>query len=111
MISNLHQELDYLIVRMRMDPNVHWWDDFKLITLFMGSNDACLGCEPVSGHTYLSPDAYEAIIRGILEKIRVSIPRVIVNIMAGFNVSQVWDLTHRDSYCKALRNTGLVFEW
>ncbi|TPX71932.1 hypothetical protein SpCBS45565_g00917 [Spizellomyces sp. 'palustris'] len=110
MASNLEYELTYLITRLRTEQAVDFENDFKLITIFIGNNDACFGCEPFSGHTYLSPELFEMAIRALLEKIHLNVPRAVVNLMMGFNVSQVWDLTHDDPYCSKLRNSGLVFE-
>ncbi|KAJ3161359.1 hypothetical protein HDU86_007141 [Geranomyces michiganensis] len=110
MVPNLHAELQHLIRVMKTDSQIDFENDFKLLTIFIGNNDACLGCLPVSAVTWLSPQAYELALRAILDRIRASIPRVVVNIMQGFNVSQVWDVTRRDGYCETLRNGGAVFE-
>ncbi|KAI8914876.1 hypothetical protein DFJ77DRAFT_431143 [Powellomyces hirtus] len=110
MIPNLIAELEHLIRAMKSDSDINWASDFKLLTIFIGNNDACLGCAPGSGSTYLSPAAYEATMRSLLERIQTAIPRVVVNIMMGFNVSQVYDLTVEDPYCQGLRRAGTVFE-
>ncbi|KAJ3287258.1 hypothetical protein HK104_008701 [Borealophlyctis nickersoniae] len=110
MVFNLIHELDYLISQMKATPGVDFDNDFKLLTLFIGSNDVCLGCSPGVIPTLPSPDTYEALMRAVLERIRKSIPRVIVNVLMNFNVSQVYDLTYKDPWCATLRNTGLTFE-
>ncbi|KAI8996700.1 hypothetical protein BC832DRAFT_535370 [Gaertneriomyces semiglobifer] len=109
-VMNLSHELDYLIKMMKRSRKIDFQNDFKLLTLFIGSNDACLGCGVLSHYMYLSPDAYELQMRGLLLRIKASIPNVVVNILTQFNVSQVYDLTHNDPYCEMARNTGLVFE-
>ncbi|KAI9199456.1 SGNH hydrolase-type esterase domain-containing protein [Polychytrium aggregatum] len=110
MVMNLHQELDHLIQEMEHNDDIDMDHDFKLLNIFIGSNDACFGCDLASETTWLSPAVYEEHMRALLGKIRRKIPRTIVNIVQQFNISQVWDLTHGNDYCNQLRDEGRTFE-
>ncbi|KAI9203298.1 GDSL-like Lipase/Acylhydrolase-domain-containing protein [Polychytrium aggregatum] len=110
MALNLQHELNYLINEMQQNSQVDMKNDFKLLNIFIGNNDACSGCDPISGSLWLSPDVFESAIRDILSQIQANIPRTVVNIVQQFNISQVWDLTHNDSYCSTIRSEGLTFE-
>ncbi|KAJ3300616.1 hypothetical protein HK104_009273 [Borealophlyctis nickersoniae] len=107
-IINLQKELDWLVWQMRQKKGIDFQNDYKLLNIFIGSNDACLGCHPVP--LYPSPDTFETLMRSLFEDIRQRVPRVVVNIMQQFNVSQVYDLTHKDPWCAGLRNAGLILE-
>eukprot|EP00842_Homolaphlyctis_polyrhiza_P006609 jgi/Hompol1/694/HPOL_004602-RA len=109
-VLTLDHEIDYLLDQLRDMEGIDYAQDFKLITLFIGNNDVCLGCSPFGFDRSLTPDAFEVNMRSVLERLRTNIPRVIVNVLLQFNVSQVWDLTHNDKECQLLRASGMVFE-
>ncbi|KAL2911598.1 hypothetical protein HK105_208937 [Polyrhizophydium stewartii] len=109
-VPTLPHELDYVVDQMRRDPGIDFDRDFKLLTLFIGSNDVCIGCSTLGLDGALSPDVFESHMRQLFESMRQSIPRLVVNVLLQFNVSQVWDATHDDLRCSMLRSSGLVFE-
>ncbi|KAJ3287273.1 hypothetical protein HK104_008676 [Borealophlyctis nickersoniae] len=108
LVSNVAGEVDYLVKQMKTKSEINFEKDWKLINLMISANDACLGCTALTPSPH--PDKYEMLMRGVITKIRTRIPRVVVNVIQHFNVSQVWDLTHKDPWCSGLRNIGLVFE-
>jgi phospholipase B1, membrane-associated len=108
LVGNLKHEIGYLTRMMEENPDIDMANDFKLLNLFIGSNDLCASCIPFAG--MLSPDAFERHIVEILAELESKIPCLVVNIMMQFNVSQIWDLTKDDEYCQTLQNSGTVFE-
>lgn len=58
----------------------------------------------------LSPDAFEEKMRSVFVQLKETIPRLVVNVILQFNVSQIYDLTSEDEYCQRLRRYGTVFE-
>ncbi|KAI9094665.1 hypothetical protein DFS34DRAFT_651907 [Phlyctochytrium arcticum] len=102
--SNIQYELSYLITRMKTDPSIDYERDFKLINVFMGNNDACLKCLTPGIKVY-----YMSLLTHLLTEIRASVPNVVVNLMMGFNVSQVYDATVDEPYCDRLRKFGRPF--
>ncbi|KAI8929574.1 hypothetical protein BC831DRAFT_274909 [Entophlyctis helioformis] len=109
-VPTLFHEINYLVKQMETDPVIDFEHDFKLLTLFIGSNDVCLGCIRGGIDGMLSPEAFELHMRQVLDTLRSRVPRLVVNILMQFNVSQVWDATHKDTRCTLLRTSGLVFE-
>ncbi|KAI8908993.1 hypothetical protein EDD86DRAFT_191129 [Gorgonomyces haynaldii] len=107
---NLDNQVDWLMGEMYWNNKVDWNNDYKLIHLLIGANDLCLGCDPILGNTVLSADGFENEIRKVVYKIKSRIPKVILNVKNIFNVSQVWDLTKDEPYCKTLRALGLQLE-
>ncbi|KAI9032398.1 hypothetical protein DFJ74DRAFT_654305 [Hyaloraphidium curvatum] len=102
--GNINTELDYLIPAIRMDHDVDVDRDWKLITLFVMSNDLCLGCTLLRG--FLSPDSFEGYIRAALERIRLELPRTVVVLMSGLNVSKIFEMTKDQPVCKEALSGG-----
>ncbi|KAI9268040.1 hypothetical protein BDA99DRAFT_461454 [Phascolomyces articulosus] len=102
MAMNLDRQLDYLITRMKTMIGVNFNQHWKLLTIQIGSNDQCASC---NGVLDLSPDAYGKHISTALERIKSSIPRVIVNLLGVFKVSQVYTITEDGpAYCRPQNN-------
>ncbi|KAJ3196900.1 hypothetical protein HK101_007265 [Irineochytrium annulatum] len=110
MVQNLLGQLDYVIHKLNHNPDIDFEKDFKLLSVFIGSNDLCSGCSIIANKTFLSPDAYEATMRDLFDSIREAIPRVVVNVQMVFNVSQVYDLTYDSLWCETVRLSGLAYE-
>ncbi|KAI8896079.1 hypothetical protein BC833DRAFT_630742 [Globomyces pollinis-pini] len=105
--ANLPDEVDWLVKQMKNNPNVDMANDYKLINLFIGSNDVCLGCQPVLKDFVLTGDQFESTMRDVLFKIQWNIPKAIVNIHQQFDVAQVYDLTRFEPKCIAIRAASL----
>ncbi|KAI9597444.1 GDSL-like Lipase/Acylhydrolase-domain-containing protein [Syncephalis fuscata] len=91
MAQNLKKEAYYLLDQLHADPNVDIKNDWKFLNIQIGSNDLCLACTPFAGdRNMLSPDAYEANIREALQIIRTNVPRVFVNLLGNFRVSDIY---------------------
>ncbi|KAK9760652.1 hypothetical protein K7432_015116 [Basidiobolus ranarum] len=96
--TNLATEVDYLLGRIKKYPGIDIQNDWKLLTLQLGSNDLCQSCLDLFQFT--GPDVYEKNIRAAIERVRKSIPRVVVSLGGVFNVSQTWAKTKNDPYCQ-----------
>jgi phospholipase B1 len=90
---------DYLI----SNPNVNIEEDYKLVTVLIGPNDACPLCEIFSDQ-HITPDvAAEYYYNNISEAMNMlykNIPRTIVNVLLPFNVSQAYELSLPYTYCR-----------
>ncbi|KAJ2994594.1 hypothetical protein HDV02_001483 [Globomyces sp. JEL0801] len=105
--ANLPDEVDWLIRQMKKNPNVDMANDYKLVNLFIGSNDVCLGCQPFFKDFVFGGDQFEDTMRDVLFKLQWNIPKVIVNIHQQFDVSQLYDLTRWEPKCIAIRALSL----
>lgn len=56
--------------------------------LMVGANDICGSCHRFDGDPVKNADNYEKYLREILSSIHTRIPRVFVNLMPIFNISQ-----------------------
>jgi len=104
---DLNHELDYLIYQMKNRDGIDFQNDWKMINLLIGSNDMCDSCVDPLG--LLTPFSYKLNVRIVVERIRQEIPRVVVNLMGTFKVSDVFFVTANQSYCNPFK--GLAFEF
>ncbi|KAG1176305.1 hypothetical protein G6F70_005555 [Rhizopus microsporus] len=99
---NLDYELDYLIPRMKsyFKKDEDFKKAWKFITIQIGSNDQCDACSASEKSKYVTPELYGKYVNAALQRIQKEIPRVVVNLLGTFKVSNVLRLTagHHD-YC------------
>jgi len=98
MAVDLGKQVSYLITQVNVDPNVNVQTDWKVLTIMIGMNDLCASC--TFNLPYLSPDDYQLNLMSTLERVRTNLPRTFVNLVAGFNVSQAYDLSLQTSRCQ-----------
>jgi phospholipase B1 len=100
MIVNLPQhEMDYLLKQVYNNPAIDIANDWKLLTILIGANDIC-GCCEINA-SYTGPDAFEKYLTDTLERVRSTLPRTFVNLILGFNLSEVYNLGRKSLYCEA----------
>lgn len=84
-------QLSFLINQINRQPDMDVSQDWKVLSIMIGANDLCASC--TYDLSYVSADEYESTLMGTLERIRTSLPRTFVNLIAGFNISQAYDLS------------------
>jgi len=100
MISDLvNHEMSFLLAQLKAHSEIDMARDWKLLTILIGANDICASCV---GKAFLNPDDFEHHLRELVEKIRTNIPRVLVNVIEGFNLSEVYYLSLKSSTCKTI---------
>ncbi|CDS07588.1 hypothetical protein LRAMOSA01537 [Lichtheimia ramosa] len=100
---NLDNELDYLIRRMKAMKNVNFSNDWKMITIQIGSNDQCASClSPWKSE--VTAEKFGSYVEKAVDRIQKSIPRTIVNLVGSFKVSPVYSLTKGQDYCRPILN-------
>jgi len=90
-------QVSYLLKQLNSNPKIDVQNDWKVLTIMVGSDDLCASC--AYDLDYLSPDDYQNSLMAILERVRINLPRTFVNIVGGFNVSQAYDLSLKTSRC------------
>jgi len=98
-VEDVPAQIDYIAQQLRTtySKSVDLANDWKILTIFIGANNLCDACK---NHTHSQPDFFEQQLRNVLDKVHSQIPRVFVNIMLLFNISQVWDVMMSSSYCE-----------
>ncbi|ESP02914.1 hypothetical protein LOTGIDRAFT_111188, partial [Lottia gigantea] len=83
--SDLTDEANKLIERLKADINIDINNDWKLITILIGDNDLCDICDE-DGH---EAERYVAMLEKTLDTLRTNLPRTIVNVVEVLNVDIV----------------------
>jgi phospholipase B1 len=94
--DRLDSQIDYLLKQLPFE-GVDINKDWKVLTIVIGANDICIGCR---NRTSSLPENWAATVDAALDKIQKNIPRVFVNLVPLFNISQVWTLTRGHPYCE-----------
>jgi phospholipase B1 len=80
-------------------------NDWKMINIQIGSNDMCGACNS----TYMdqvTPEKFGEYVEAAVERIHANIPKVLVNLIGTFNVSQVLPLSAgHPAYCPSRKTT------
>jgi phospholipase B1 len=109
-VDNLLYQIDYLHQQLSSNPKVDMKNDWKILTLLIGANDACPLCwEPFPPTVQQAADSYEMYLSAAIKEVYKKIPRVFFNILPMFNVSQVYNITLNTTYCRDLHDL-LPFE-
>jgi hypothetical protein len=88
---------------MRTLQGIDFENDWKMINIQIGSNDMCGACNS----TYMdevTPEKYGNYVEAAIAKIQASIPRVLVNLIGTFRVSEVFPLSAGQAYCRPVNN-------
>lgn len=80
-------------------------NDWKMINIQIGSNDMCGACNTTFMNE-VTPVKFGNYVKAAVEKIQKNIPRVLVNLIGTFNVSQVFPLTSNQTYCGFTSNSS-----
>ncbi|XP_033102860.1 phospholipase B1, membrane-associated-like isoform X2 [Anneissia japonica] len=79
-------QAEELIQRMREDPNTDFYNDWKIITIFIGANDLSGWCDNEERFT---AEKYEANIRDALDILHSNVPRALVNVVGIIDITQL----------------------
>ncbi|KAG2206528.1 hypothetical protein INT47_008545 [Mucor saturninus] len=82
---NLDHELDYLLPAIKNLPGIDYQNDWKLINMQIGSNDQCASCINALV-PLLTPKAYGKHVTDAIERIRTTVPRVLINLSKYFKL-------------------------
>lgn len=72
--------------------STNYENDWKMITIQIGSNDQCASCGGVI-EDHVTPDAYGNYVEAAIERIRTEIPKVVVNLCKYMQSNQLFNLT------------------
>eukprot|EP01119_Soliformovum_irregulare_P007145 TRINITY_DN19544_c0_g1_i1.p1 TRINITY_DN19544_c0_g1~~TRINITY_DN19544_c0_g1_i1.p1 ORF type:complete len:351 (+),score=86.50 TRINITY_DN19544_c0_g1_i1:1563-2615(+) len=106
--QNLPDQVDYIVNQMINDPNIDYANDWKMLTILIGANNLCLSCFSDLS-VFESANVYQQYLEQTLNKIQSKIPKVFVNILDIFNISQVYELSLQSEWCSDIHR-GLPLE-
>lgn len=89
--KDLHDQAFKLVDALRNDPNVDFDNDWKVITVFVGGNDACDYFDGDKDGN--NPDKYIEGVKKAIDVFHASVPRVFVNLVEVLDLSILPDLS------------------
>ncbi|KAK3563422.1 hypothetical protein QTP86_027793 [Hemibagrus guttatus] len=87
--KDLPSQTRALITRMTSDSSIDFQNDWKVITLFIGGNDLCEHCANLD---FYSSENFARNIRDALDILHQEVPRVLVNLVELFDITQLRQL-------------------
>jgi len=89
--KDLHGQALKLVDTMKNDPNVDFKNDWKVITVFIGGNDACNYFDGEKEQN--SPDKYIEGVKKAIDVFHATVPRAFVNLVEVLDLSILPDLS------------------
>ncbi|KAI9308092.1 hypothetical protein BJ944DRAFT_260898 [Cunninghamella echinulata] len=102
-VQELNQQVDRLLHHLKYHhPFQRTKNQWKLITLFIGANNICVLCTPPITRLpgLADVDVFDQNIRNTLENLRSQAGKSIVNLVALFNISSVYEASRGNPYCE-----------
>eukprot|EP00026_Physarum_polycephalum_P010495 Phypoly_transcript_10659.p1 GENE.Phypoly_transcript_10659~~Phypoly_transcript_10659.p1 ORF type:complete len:385 (+),score=42.90 Phypoly_transcript_10659:53-1156(+) len=102
-VEQVPAQLAYIINQLKTtySKTVDFNNDWKMLTILIGANNLCGACK---NESYSQPDFYQQHLETVLEQAYSQIPRLFVNVLLMFNISQVYDCMMTSEYCKIAVN-------
>ncbi|XP_041810494.1 phospholipase B1, membrane-associated [Chelmon rostratus] len=91
--GDMEQQVRVLVAKMKSDSRIDFYNDWKVITMFIGGNDICDFC---TDSIFFSPSNVVARIKKALDILHSEVPRAIVNLVEMLNIVALRDL-HNDN--------------
>lgn len=99
---NLPHMASVLVKRIRADPRVDFHNDWKLVTVMMGSNDFCFDmCYQTDFKS--APERHRKDLYKLLDYLRDNLPRTIVNLVPAPNLRILMDFKGLRPMCGVTR--------
>lgn len=89
--KDLHGQALKLVDTMKNDPNIDFANDWKVITVFIGGNDACDYFDGEKEEN--SPDKYIEGVKKAIDVFHATVPRAFVNLVEVLDLSILPDLS------------------
>jgi len=97
--DNLPYQIEYLLKEMaRLNISVE--NDWKVMNILIGANDACDLCNNQSVTPQEAADQFEKNFAYALSLLNDYIPKLLVSVPLMFNVSQVYNFAENITYCR-----------
>ena len=96
MFVSLPKQLLHVINVMKSSASIDYHKDYKLVTIFIGSNDLCMACTTSAFNPFPPASLLNATLHSLIPLLP---PRTVVNIIGLFNISQIHSLQTNPDVC------------
>ncbi|XP_041832725.1 phospholipase B1, membrane-associated-like [Melanotaenia boesemani] len=87
--KDVPSQVQALVARMKNDPRINFESDWKLITVFIGGNDACEHCR---NSLLFSVENYIRNVQESLDFLHKEVPRALVNLVESIHISPLREM-------------------
>jgi len=91
------QQIPYLVQQIQQNTNIDFNNDWKLVTIWIGSNDLCGSCK---GNVTDEAAQYLATLDAALDLLHQSLPRTFVNLISNVNLTQLALVARQSESCQ-----------
>ncbi|KAE8586149.1 hypothetical protein XENTR_v10021566 [Xenopus tropicalis] len=98
---NLPEQTQHLIDTMKSYPGVNFKEDWKLVTIFIGSNDVCDYCK---NKTLFSADSFIHNLTVSLDMLQQQLPRAIINVVQLLRIEELRSVNDKSLGCLLQRS-------
>lgn len=95
--QDLRGQAEWLVAKLRSDPNVNMASDWKVLTIWMGSNNLCDVCSKPSENNGVG---FQTHVESALNYLRDNVPRLFVNLVANLDVAELYNIP--GAYCSSI---------
>jgi hypothetical protein len=97
-IQDIPQEIEFLVSQLQTIYNetVDFDNSWKMATLLIGANNLCVVCH---GNEADTPETFGQLLNSSIAQMYSSIPRVRLNLLPIFNLTQVYVWSQTNEYC------------
>lgn len=102
-IQDIPQEIDFLVEQLQTTykDTIDFENSWKMATILIGANNLCVAC---NNNTSDFPENFGAMLNSSISQLYTSIPRVRLNLLPMFNISQVYYWSRENKYCTDIWN-------
>ena len=102
-IQDIPQEIDFLVQQLQTTykDTIDFENSWKVATLLIGANNLCVAC---NNNTSDFPETYGSMLNQSIAQLESSIPRVRLNLLPMFNITQVYYWSRANTYCTKIWN-------
>jgi len=95
--QDLRGQAEWLVAKLRADPNVNMASDWKVLTIWMGSNNLCDVCSNLAAN---DGAGFQTHFENTLDYLRDNVPRLFVNLIAPLDVAELYNIP--GVYCSSI---------
>jgi len=94
---DMYSQAQWLVNAMKTDKRINLNEDWKMLTIWIGSNNLCDVCDNDARN---NADDFHTNLVQALDYLRENVPRLFVNLLSNLDITQIYDI--KDGMCGIL---------
>jgi len=88
--QDMLSQAQWLVTQLKANKAIDYNNDWKLLTIWIGSNNLCDVCD---NQNYNNADSFDTYVTQALEYLYANVPRVFVNLLVNLDITQLDDIS------------------